>query len=222
MQAWWNSLILIEQIFAATAISSSIILVLQIILMIIGLGGNDADLDLESDVSGIGDSFDLDVDSDVDVDIDDFDVDSNDGDGVAVDGGLRLVTFRGIIAFFSIFGWCGLACTKAGWATPLSLVVATLAGLLAMVIIALIMRLTMKLQVNGTIDIKNAIGKSATVYIRIPNKRSSSGKISVLVQDKLIEIDAVTDEPFDLTTGQEVVVIGLSSQNTVIVASKKL
>ena len=220
MQAWWNSLILIEQIFAATAISSSIILVLQIVLMIIGLGGNDADLDLESDVSGIGDSFDLDVDSDVD--IDDFDVDSTDSYGLSVDGGLRLVTFRGIIAFFSIFGWCGLACTKAGWTTPLSLVVATLAGLLAMVIIALIMRLTMKLQVNGTIDIKNAIGKSATVYIRIPNKRSSSGKISVLVQDQLIEIDAVTDEPFDLTTGQEVVVIGLSSQNTVIVASKKL
>jgi hypothetical protein len=73
------------------------------------------------------------------------------------------------------------------------------------------------LQDSGNINIKNAIGKKGTVYIPIPKNGEGHGKISILLQERLIEVNAVTQSDRVLKTGESVVVVGLLNQQTVLV-----
>lgn len=210
---WWYSLTLLEQIFALLAIPSTLLLLIQTVLLIIGIGhGNDMhgegahDGGPEADHSTLDDHYDT--------------PDSNTDDFTDVSG-LRLFTVRGFIAFFTIFGWLGIVCSKNGANGELSVIIALAGGMLSMFLNAYLLKTAMKLQVNGSTNLINAIGKSGTVYIRIPANRSAKGKISIIVQEQLIEADAVTDEDTDLLTGKEVVAVGMSGQNTLIVANKK-
>ena len=237
MAAWWDSLGLVSQIFAAIAIPATLILLIQTILMLIGIGsdhGGDCDIhgdmcDGDHDIGGlddigglhdIGDVHDGDV-SGIDGHDGVFGNDMPDGDhdpsGMA---GLRIFTLRGIIAFFVVFGWVGVVCNGASLALPLTLTISFLSGLLMMFIIALLMKAVMKLQSDGTSDIRNALGVAGTVYLTVPAKRSGQGKVNVMLQGTYVERDAVTDENEPIPTGSEVLVIGISGQNTLIVKKK--
>ncbi|HPE95939.1 MAG TPA: hypothetical protein PLT66_07735, partial [Bacillota bacterium] len=102
----------------------------------------------------------------------------------------------------------------------LSVTVALFAGVIAMLVIALLLKLSMKLQHDGTLDYRNALGVSGTVYITIPPSRTEKGKVNVVVQGALMELDAVTDEETPLKYGTEIVVIGISGSNTLVVKRK--
>ena len=89
-----------------------------------------------------------------------------------------------------------------------------------MVVIAAIMKWLIGLQYDGTENINEALGASGTVYIRIPPSRSGKGKINVIIQGKLTEKNAVTDEETMLSYGEEVTVVGISGEETLIVRRK--
>ena len=89
-----------------------------------------------------------------------------------------------------------------------------------MLLIAFLMRAAMKLQSDGTIDIRSALGQSGTVYLTVPPKRSGAGKVNVTVQGQYSEFTAVTDEEAPLPTGSEALVIGISGKNTLVVRRK--
>ena len=78
----------------------------------------------------------------------------------------------------------------------------------------------MRLQYNGTLDVRNAVGLSGTVYLTIPPARSETGKVTLLLQERLTQIDAVTDCETPIKTGAEVVVVGVSGKTTLIVQPK--
>ena len=214
-----------SQVLASMAIPATLILIIQTVLMLIGLGsGGDGDVDA-----------DVDVDTDVDVGAGDLDVDgdiSDVGDGVFGDelpdgdidpsgfDGLRIFSVRGIIAFFVVFGWAGIALDSANVSPMITLPVAIVAGFGIMVLIAFLFRAIMKLESNGNIDSRNALGVSGTVYLKIPAKRSGSGKVNVMIQGSYCEREAVTDSEYPLPTRSEVVVTGLSGQNTLVVRKK--
>ena len=125
MSEWWNALTALERCFAYVAIPATLVLAIQTVLLLIGLsGGGDADMDG-------GNGADLDGDGIPDIGIGGMEGIDLDGDGVPdieldldpdlpgreiVDGGLRVFTIRGLVAFFSVFGWCGLAMLR--WAPP--------------------------------------------------------------------------------------------------------
>ena len=75
-----------------------------------------------------------------------------------------------------------------------------------------------KIQSDGTLDIRFALGMTGEVYIPVPGKRAQSGKVMVKVQDQLQEFDAVTDEEEKITTGTSVTVIGITKGTTLIVS----
>ena len=89
-----------------------------------------------------------------------------------------------------------------------------------MLLIAFLIRAAMRLQSDGTIDIRNALGQSGTVYLTVPANRSGRGKVNVTVQGTYSEFDAVTDSDTPLSTGCEVIVIGISSKDTLIIKKK--
>jgi membrane protein implicated in regulation of membrane protease activity len=177
------------------------------ILTLIGLGGDDMDAQTDgADADGI------------DTDIDDSSFDDADMD--IADGGLRVFTLRGLIAFFSVTGWVGTVCCNFGLNLPVTIIISVASGLLAMFLIAALLKWLLKLQYDGTEDIKDALGVSGTVYLKIPPARSGKGKVNVLVQGKLCEKDAVTDEETVITRDEEITVIGISGGETLIVRRK--
>lgn len=215
MFEWWDSLSLVSQIFACIAIPATLILIIQTIMMLIGFGSDSGDV---SDGMGIGD-----VDSDVQIDT---------AEGIFGDGNLegdldpsglldlRIFTVRGIVAFLVVFGWVGLVLDTGGVMFGISLIIATICGFAMMMVLAILMRAVMKLRSDGNIDNRNALGVSGKVYLTIPAARAGEGKVNVLIQGAYVERDAVTDETEPISTGSEIVVIGLSGQTTLVVKRK--
>lgn len=229
MVEWWNALTGLERCFAYVAIPATLILVIQTVLLLIGLGGGgdaDADgaggIDLDGDgvpdIGGGMEGIDLDGDGIPDMELD-FDPDLPGHEGAA-DGGLRVFTIRGLVAFFSVFGWCGLAMLRSGAGAAISCLMSLALGAAAMVILAAMMRAAMGLQSDGTLNLKNALGACGSVYLTIPACRRQKGKVSLMVQDRLGEFDAVTDEEQPIPTGSEVVVVGVSGKSTLVVCRK--
>lgn len=237
MSAWWESLTGLERIFAYVAFPATLLLILQTLMLLFGLGHDgDGDADADGDVDagidldgdGIPDGVDLDGDGVPDsVDAGGDGVPGDlDGDGVpdggysALFAGLKLFTLRGIVAFLAVCGWGGLWLLRMGMHPIAAVFLAVAMGFWAMLLMALFLRVALKLQHDGTLDFRNALGKAGTVYLTIPAKRAGPGKVHVVVQDQLQELDAVTDETEPLPTGTEVVVVGLSGGNTLVVCRK--
>lgn len=217
MTEWWIALGSAGQVFACIAIPATVMLLIQMVLTLIGLGGDEMGADADADTA---DGFDG-VDG-VDADAGDSDgsILEGDADHDIADGGLRVFTLRGLIAFFSVMGWMGTICCELELSLPLTIVISVAAGLGAMFLIAAIMKWLLGLQDDGTENIKNALGVSGTVYMRIPPARSGKGKISAVIQGKLCEKYAVTDEETIINCDEEVTVIGISGEETLIVRRK--
>lgn len=250
MSAWWESLTWLERVFAYVAFPATLLLILQTLLLLFGLGHDgdgDGEVDAGVDVDGDGipDGIDLDgdgipdevpdwggIDLDGDGIPDVVDAESGgipedlDGDGIPDSGhtallaGLKLFTLRGIVAFLAVCGWGGLWLLRMGMHPIPAVFLAVAMGFWAMLLMALFLRVALKLQHDGTLDFRNALGKAGTVYLTIPASRARPGKIHVVVQDQLQELEAVTDEAAPIPTGTEIVVVGLSGGNTLVVCRK--
>ena len=235
--SWWNNLGLIGQIMACAAIPMTVVMILQLILMLIGIGfESDSDGDVDGDVDvDVGVDVDVDVGVDVDGEVDvDADVGGIDADDIVIDahaetsphdasysgkaGILKIFTVRGIVAFFALGGWAGLAALSAGihplWAIQISLFV----GVCALLLAAIVIRLALRMQTSGNLDINNAISQTAEVYIRIPSSRSEKGKVTMLLQERFVELDAVTDYDVELMPGTKVNVVDLVDGDCLVVS----
>ena len=226
MIEWWESLTLLEQIFTCMAVPATLILIIQSILLLFGIGFGGSD----GDAGDISSDFDSDIDTDISMadigDIDgstqfdvnaasDFDPDTSGGD-INDTSGLSLFTIRGIVAFFSVGGWTGLVLSKYT-SSYIAIPIAFIAGTAALVGIALLFKYAMRFQDKGNIDIKNAIGKVGSVYLTIPANKTGKGKINVMVQERFVELDAVTDNNQPILTGSIIEVAGIIDQQTVLV-----
>lgn len=201
MIEWWNAMDLVQQILWVMAVPSTLILLLQIVLMCIGLGQGDADVDAP--------------DADFDGDAPDDLVAEGHGEGLADHAdGLRMLSLRGIIAFFAVGSWCGLAAVELGAHPALAVGVALLFGFGALVLVAVLMRAMNRLQQSGNLDMRNAIGKQAQVYVRIPE--NGRGKVTLVFQERFEECDAVS-KAAPLVAGTIVTVVDLADEHTLVV-----
>ena len=215
MVTWFESLTNIEQVFAAFAIPATVLMLIQTVLLLIGLGSS-GEADVPSDTSGIGDGFDVDADG-ADADFDGGSMDSLEDPSQS---GLRLFTVRGVVAFFAVFGWAGLAISRGGGSNGLSITISIIAGFAALIALAFMLRGILRLQESGNIDERGAIGCSGSVYLKIPPARTGKGKITVLLQSRLVEFDAVTDDADGIPTGHEITVVDVSGRSTMVVETK--
>ena len=192
---WWNGLELVQQIFALIAIPSTAILIIQTVLQLIGIGGDDVPEDIDGD--GIPDS-DLDA-------------------AAAADDGLSLFSIRGILSMLCITGWLGVGLLETALPDWAAILIAVAAGVATLIGIAFLMRGIYKLQSSGNIDISNAIGKVAQVYIPIPAAGAGSGKVPITIQEKFCEYTAITAAAEALKTGSYVRVVSVSDGGVLLV-----
>lgn len=147
-----------------------------------------------------------------------MDVDGDADTAIDNDGGIdfQFLSLKNLIAFFTIFGWTGIICLHSGIAPGMSALIATGAGLIMMLIMASIMYFMGKLVEDGTLKMKNAIGKSGSVYLPIPAKRAGMGKVQIQVQG-FQTLDAVTDNETEIPTGAIVEVVEILNNQILIV-----
>ncbi len=195
-------------IFLICAAVGGAILLLQLALTLIGLGGDGLDLDMD-----MPDDVDIDFDASVADDIVDTHYDSNWMFGI--------ISFRTLVAACTFFGLSGLIAESADLTLSLQLVLSIAGGAAAMFVVHWIMQTLKNLGQDGTIRIRNTIGKSATVYVPIPANNESSGKVQLKVQDRLMEYEAKTAAGTKLPTGSTVVVTGVVGPNTLEVVPAK-
>lgn len=169
-------------------------LLLVVIFAMTFLGGGDADMDADMDSMEGGD----------------------DG-GV----GFQFFTFKNVVAFFTIFGWTGITCINGEFSNAASLVIATIAGLIMMTVTSLLFFWIAKLAHSGTLKIDNAVGVVGEVYLTIGANRSKSGKVQIKVQGSLRELEAITDEAEDLKSQSMIKVIGVVSNELLLVEKLK-
>lgn len=189
MMEWWESLNLLQKVFSYLAIPATLVLAIQSVMVLFGFGeGEGADLDGDS----IPDSM----------------------EGLDSGDGLALFTVRGLVAFFAVGGWTGIALGKTLWPV-LTIAVAFLAGAAAMVGIALLLRAMNRLQASGTLDLHAAVGLTGRVYLTVPVQ--GCGKVNLTLQGRFCELDAMTQGAEPIPSGTAVKVTGLLDGQTLIV-----
>ena len=129
-------------------------------------------------------------------------------------GGLNLLSVRALSAGLTFFGIGGLAGLSTGFGLFAALPLALIAGAVATIAVAAVMRAMMRLEGDGTLLIHGAVGTSGTVYLTIPGDRGGVGKIHVTLQNRLVELQAVTAQR-TLPTGSRVLVIDVVGPDTV-------
>jgi hypothetical protein len=129
-----------------------------------------------------------------------------------------VLTFRSIVAALTLFGLAGLAATvNFQQEPPISLAIAVAAAAGALVGVAYLMRSLHQLKSDGTVRIERAVGQAGTVYLTVPGQRAGVGKVTLRLQNRSVEYQALT--PYgQLPTGSKVVVTAVVSPDTVEVA----
>ena len=199
---WWNEIGLVGQVMACSAIPMTVVMILQLILMIIGVGfGNDTDGDVDNDGS---------VESSTETTPHEA---ASSGDNSV----LRIFTIRGIVAFFALGGWAGLAALSGGIGPVWAIQIAIFSGVCAMLLAAIVIRLALRMQTSGNLNLNNAVSQLADVYIRIPSMRTDKGKVTMLLQERFVELDAVTDHDTDLMPETKVEVVAVVGNDCLVV-----
>jgi hypothetical protein len=191
----------LDTLFTLCAILGGTILFCQFLLSLLGFGGHDSD------------GGDADHDG------------SHGSEGhheVAHDSQvawfISVLSFRSLVAALTFFGLGGLAASaggeRPGW---ISLPVALAAGAFAMILVGAIMKALTRLKADGTVRYDRTIGATGTVYLTIPGQKTGSGKVTLSVQNRTVECQAITAQD-SLPTGAKIVVVSVVSPGTVEVA----
>ena len=147
-------------------------------------------------------------DGDVDGDMADI------GDG---DAAFSMFSILSILAFFMGAGWMGLTC-RIDWdlSSIVSAMSATGFGLALMLMASGLMALTRNLNQVGEYDLETAVGRTASVYMSIPERGDGRGKIKVTVSGRLKMIDAISSGP-RIAAFKSVKVLSVRDDGTFIV-----
>lgn len=192
---WWNNLSNFQQVSFVVAVTASVIMLIFLLLMIIGVDDTDFD--------GI-DGPDIDVIND---------------EPLIGFSGLRILTLRGILVLISMGAWTSFLLEPImHWA--FAVIIGVLVGIVSALLVALAFKASLKLESIGNLDYKNAIGKDATVYIRVPKNRTGKGKITFNMQERFVEVDAITEDLEDLMPKTSVVILDVIDETTLKVTHK--
>ena len=140
-------------------------------------------------------------DADADHDVGDVDI----SEGFAG----YIISFKTILSFLTMFSWSGILAETWGLKIFATIGISVAAGFITMIAMAFLLYFLSKLTYDGTMKIKNAIGKTAYVYLPIPEKMTGKGKIQIEIQGTLRTLDAMTEdlEPIKSNTNIEVITI---------------
>ena len=184
-----------ETLFLICAGIGGTLLLLQVVAGLLGVGGDHADPGHEE-------------------------ISSDRADGDHGDGNwfLGLLTFRAVCAAVAFFGLAGLSARYYDLPETGQLAAAALGGFAGLYLVGSLMKFLHRLRADGGVKLEHAVGKTGTVYLRVPGNNAGPGKVTVSVQNRTVEFEAFTAAN-ELPTGTPVLVVGVRGPNCVEVAN---
>lgn len=185
---WWGDLSPAHQVFWFIAIIFSVLFFIQFVLLVIGFESEGGD---GLDHGGDSDNFEHEFSA---------------------------LSIRSIIAFFTFFGWTGVLIMGNQLSVWLSVLLATLAGLAAMFIVAYLMYKFAQLEQSGTLNLYHALDQPGEVYLTIPARQGGFGKVTLMIDGRAREMDAMTNGD-TIKTGEKIKVTEILNGNALMVES---
>jgi hypothetical protein len=186
----------LQMFYIACAVAGGSVLLIQTLLLVFGIGdAHDAAHDIHPEDVGPGHP------------------DTHEGTA-----GFNLLSVRAIVAFLTFFGLAGWWAEGRGWESWQAALLGLGSGFAVMVMVAWLLKMQSKLNVEGNVRPELAVGKVAQVYLRIPARRAGQGKITVVLQGRTAEFKALTDGE-ELATGAQVLVLSSSGPDNFVVAA---
>jgi hypothetical protein len=195
----------LEKVFITCALFGGGLFIFRMIMMLMGFGHHDIGGD-GGDAGGISD-------------MDGHGGDMHHGHADA-DLSFKTLSMQGITAFIMMFGLVGWAMLAQSRSSPfLAIIAALLAGYVMVWVIKKIFQLASTFQSSGTLDMTKAIGQQGSIYLTI--HPGQIGKVQVIVQERLMVLDANSNCPEDIKTGEPVIVTEVNN-NILTVERKQL
>ena len=167
---------------------ASIASVFFVLLFIVSLLGLDADTELDGDA----------------------------GADFGETGDFSVLSVRGLVAFFTFFGWGGFMILNSGGSLVLALGFSLFAGFAALFVVGYLLYVFNNLTESGNIDIRQALYKEAEVYLPVGDDKSP-GRVNVIIGGVLREVEAVSLDSSIISTGSLVSVVGIREDGSLIV-----
>ncbi|MBK7876445.1 MAG: hypothetical protein IPJ77_11945 [Planctomycetes bacterium] len=181
----------IQTVYIGCAVAGGVVLLIQTVLLFTGGGDHDVPhVDAAPDI-GVSDS----------------------GEPTGHDTGFGLISIRSVAAFLCFFGLTGMFGAARGWSSIATLGSATGAGIVMLVFVAWLFSLQRALYAQGNLEPKNAVGRVARVYLKIPGQNAGKGKITVSIQGRTTEYAAST-KGAEIATGAEVKIVRQITEDT--------
>lgn len=139
-----------------------------------------------------------------------------DGDLDGVEAPFQLFTFRNLINFLLGFSWTGISFYGLIDNRPILVILSVVVGVLFILIFFAVIKQLQKLAEDNSFKIQSVLNKTGSVYLRIPENRSGTGKIQVSVNGTFREIDAITNNE-QIASGSTIKIIKIESNNLVLV-----
>lgn len=175
-----------ETVFLVCAAAGGTILICQMVAGLFGFGG-DHDTDTDHDTTH---------------------------DGQHGNWFLGMLSVRSIAAALMFFGLGGMTAFYYGAEEPAAFGVALGSGAAALYAVVMIMKSVAGLKHDGTARVERSVGRTGTVYLRVPGARAGSGKIHLMLQNRTVEYQAVTAGT-ELPTGTPIKVVAVVNPDTV-------
>jgi hypothetical protein len=157
-------------------------------------------------VGGDADGVDADFDSDVDTDFD-----------AAGDLDFHIFSLRNLINFLLGFSWSGISFWNVIANKTLLIFIALIVGALFVAIFFMVIKQIMKLAEDNSFHIKETVGKTAEVYLSIPENMSGNGQVLISVKGSTHQLIAMT-EGEKIKTGALARVDRIENENILIVS----
>lgn len=149
-----------------------------------------------------------------------FDADSDDGSSGDADfdtSGYHLFTIKSLVVFLLGYGWAGvLLWENLHGRIFLINAISVITGLVFVLLMFLLIRQVTKLSVDHSFRIEQSVGKTGSVYLKIPGHRTGTGKIQLSVNGSVHELNAQT-EGYELPTGTKARVVSFVDEESVMV-----
>ena len=208
MMDWWNGLELLNKVFYGAAGFFTLLFAWQFIASLIGLAGGDMDVETGVEAG---------VDSDIDVgdggmDLDDIEAHSIE-DAAESTMAFRVLSVRAVLAFFTLFTWAGALYLNAEKEIGQALVLATVWGLAAWVVVAVLLHWLRRLAESGNPSLATCVGGRGSVYMDIPP--GGQGQVRVAVSGVVSMVRARAAGGDEVKAGTPVQVIRQLDGSTV-------
>jgi hypothetical protein len=128
----------------------------------------------------------------------------------------KVITFQTIVAAVAFFGIAGKAALASNIPATTALVIAIGAAFAAMHMVYYLARSLNRFNADGTVQVRRAVGQAGTVYVPIPAANAGAGKIQMNLQNRTVELQAMTTAG-RLPSGAKIRVVGLLGPDTVAV-----